>query len=93
MDYKQFRKSLCTELGREPRDIDALVEGLSIILRESCAELDTIAIPAFGNFVASKHDEEISVDLSTGKRMLMPPEISVEFVPGNILRNHLKSDE
>lgn len=93
MDYKQFRKSLCAELGREPHDIDSLVEGLSIILRESCAGLDTVAIPAFGNFVARKHDEEISVDLSTGKRMLMPPEISVEFVPGNILRNHLKNDE
>lgn len=89
MDYKQFRKNLAGELGRDARDIDALVQGLSIIIRESCADLDTVAIPAFGNFIPKKHDEEISIDLSTGKRMLMPPEITIDFVPSNILRKQL----
>ena len=68
MDYKQFRKRLCERLGRNSADIDALVEGLSIVLRQSCAELDSVAVPAFRHIrPADKHTEAIVDDLSTGK--------------------------
>ncbi len=82
MDYKRFRKRLCERLGRNSADIDALVEGLSIVLRQSCAELDSVAVPAFRHIrPACKHTEAIVDDLSTGKKMLVPPEISIEFRP------------
>ena len=73
MDYKQFRKRLTELTGRSSADVDALVEGLSIILRDTCSELDSVAIPTFGTFTAVKHNEEVVTDLSTGKRMLLPP--------------------
>ena len=92
MDYKQFRKRLCELTGRQAADVDALTEGLAIILRESCGELDSVAIPTFGTFVPVKHKEEISTDLSTGKRMLMPPEITVEFHPGSMLQKRLRNE-
>lgn len=92
MDYKQFRKRLCELTGRPAGDVDALTEGLAVILRESCSELDSVAIPTFGTFVPVKHKEEISTDLSTGKRMLMPPEITVEFHPGAMLLKRLRNE-
>ena len=85
MDYKQFRHQLCEATGRPAADIDALIEGFSIILREHASEVDSVAIPSFGTFVAEKHREEIVNDLSTGHRMLIPPEITLSFRPGAML--------
>lgn len=92
MDYKQFRKRLSELTGRENSDVDALVEAFSIILRDSCTELDSVAIPTFGTFVPVKHNEEVVTDLSTGKRMLMPPEIVIEFHPGSMLQKRLRNE-
>lgn len=85
MDYKQFRHQLCEATGRSGADIDALIEGFSIILRQHASEVDSVAIPSFGTFVAEKHQEEIVNDLSTGHRMLIPPEIALTFRPGAML--------
>ena len=91
MEYKQFRKRLAESLGRDAKDIDALVEGLAMVIRENASELDTTAIPSFGSFVPEKHDEEIITDLSTGRRMLVPPEVVLRFAPSAVLRKRLLS--
>ena len=93
MDYKQLRKNLSEATGRSLTDIDALTEGLSIVLRRTCSELDSVAIPTFGTFVPVKHNEEIREDLSTGKRMLLPPEITLEFKPAAMFLKRLNSPE
>lgn len=92
MDYKQFRKRLSELTGRTGADVDALVEGLAMVLRDSCAELDSVAIPTFGTFTAVKHKEEVVDDLSTGKRMLLPPEIKIEFHPGGLLQKRMRNE-
>lgn len=89
MEHKQFHKLLCERTGRSSADIEALEEGLAMVIRQSCADLDSVAVPSFGTFRAVKHKEEIVNDLSTGKRMLLPPEISVEFTPSTSLLNHI----
>lgn len=90
MDYKTFRRLLAEKLGHKNADIDSLVEGLAIVLRQSCGDLDSVAIPTFGTFAPKKHDEEVRTDLSTGKKMLVPPEITVEFRPGAMLTKRLR---
>lgn len=92
MDYKQFRKRIAELTGRPADDVDALVEGLAVVLRDSCAELDSVAIPTFGTFVPVKHKEEIVNDLSTGHRMMLPPEIKIEFHPGGLLQKRLRNE-
>lgn len=93
MEHKQFRKLLSDRTGRSVADVDALIEGLSVVVRQCCSELDTVAVPAFGSFVPVKHKEEVVDDLSTGKRMLLPPEITLEFEPSARLRNRLSPAE
>ncbi len=92
MDYKQFRRRLSGLMARPVEDIDALVEGLAVVLRDSCAELDSVAIPTFGTFVPVKHKEEIVSDLSTGRKMLLPPEIKIDFQPGGLLQKRLRNE-
>lgn len=93
MDSKQLRKLLADRMGRSLADIDALTEGLSVVIRQNCSNLDTVAVPTFGSFVPVKHNEEVTRDLSTGKSMLMPPEIVLEFEPAANLVNRLQPTE
>lgn len=89
MDNKQFISRLSKRLGRPQREASALVDALSLILRERCGTLETIAVPSFGNFTPVKTDEYVKEDPATGVTMLYPPKISVTFVPATRLRKSL----
>ena len=53
------------------------------------AEGNSVAIPGFGTFFPEKADEYVKADAS-GRRLLMPPAIIVNFKPIVVLRNRLK---
>ncbi len=89
MDNKNFIAALSNKLARDPKDIAALIEGLAASFRENCGNMDSIAIPGFGTFEPVKEDERVSVDLSTGKRLLLPPQIVLEFHPSSLLHKKL----
>lgn len=92
MDYKSFKKRLSEVTARPEADVDALVDALAVVIREAATDLDSVAVPTFGTFVPVKHNEEVVTDLSTGKRMLVPPEITLEFQPGAMLRKKLRNE-
>lgn len=75
--------------GRDTKEIASLLTALAVAIREGCADMDTVAVPGFGSFEPSKHDEHISTDLSTGRRMLLPPEITVTFNYSALLRKKI----
>ena len=77
------------ELGFQS-DAAALVEGMTLCVRERLSELDSIAIPGFGTFEAKKKDERIVNNPSNGKRMLVPPRVAVGFKVSNVLKSKLK---
>lgn len=89
MDSKQVIISLSKKMGRDSKDISALINGLSAIIKDKCGTLDSIAIPGFGTFEPLKEEEKITTDLSTGKRILLPPQISLQFHPSTILRKKI----
>lgn len=78
-------QALAEKLGRTQSDTETLLSALAGELTKSLSDLKTVAIPGFGSFSAGKENEHIAVDLSTGKRILMPPSIVVEFKPGSRL--------
>jgi DNA-binding protein HU-beta/integration host factor subunit alpha len=89
MDNKSFISTLAKRIGRENKDVTVLVEGLSAIIKEHCGNMESIAVPGFGNFVPQKQDETISIDHSTGKRMLLPPEITLSFTASGKLKKQI----
>lgn len=89
MDTKMLTDSVAKQLGRDPKDISSLLTGLTTVLREKLCDMDTVAIPGFGDFVPVKHLEEVRPDLSTGKLILLPPSITVEFNPSSLLKRKL----
>lgn len=83
---KNFTQELSARIGRDKKSTQALLEGLQKSLVQYCGEEESVAVPGFGTFVSSKHDERIDRDELTGKTMLLPPEIAIEFQPASKLR-------
>lgn len=90
MEHKEFIIKLQQRLGKERSDVEQMLDGVCRIIVERCAQMDTIVIPGLGAFEARKKMERISVNPTTGKRMLIPPKITLVFKPNSAVKNRLK---
>ncbi|MDE6190610.1 MAG: HU family DNA-binding protein [Muribaculum sp.] len=90
MENKALLHSLSTAMGRDIKDVTALLDTLGAVMKERLSDMDTIAIPGFGEFEPVKEDEHIDTDPTTGERMLIPPSISVKFKPSSLLKRKIK---
>jgi nucleoid DNA-binding protein len=80
---------MAQRLNLENSTAEKLLEGFVGIIGEECRNLNRIAIPGFGSFQGEKRDEKVVKDLSTGRRLLLPPTIELEFIPGGRLKNEV----
>ena len=92
MDTKQLIKSLAERLDIDEKKSAKLLGAFSDVVTTSVLDGDAAAIPSFGSFDAVKADEEVVTDYVSGKRMLLPPQISLVFTPAAMLRKKLFSD-
>ena len=86
MNNKQLIKELSKRLNRDEKDVNSLLSGFTNVLKDSLSKLDIIAIPGFGEFEALKKEEYISVDNASGKRVLNPPCIEINFNASSLLK-------
>ena len=89
MQHKELVDTLSKSLGRSKSDINKLIEALSNVITERCSELDSISVPRFGTFEAVKHNETIEKDEESGKRILLPPRVEIQFTTSNVLKKRL----
>lgn len=92
MDSKTFLSRLARQMDCDTKCAGELMAAFASVIRERAAELDTVTMPGFGNFVAVKKAERIETDPATGRQMLMPPNISVEFMAGPTLKKCLQHE-
>lgn len=92
MDNKQFNSKLSKRISLDYKETSSLIQAVASTMAELMSEGDKIAIPGFGTFSVNKLNEEISVDLTTGKRLLLPPKIVVEFTPSALMVRRLDRD-
>lgn len=90
MDNKSLVTELAKRIDKNPKEVSFLIEGFISVLKDKCDDMDSIAIPGFGTFESKKKFERIVVNPSTGKRMLIPPKISLTFKPSAILKSKLR---
>ncbi len=90
MDNKALTEILAKRLNRKPEDIEKLLEAFIATVKNRCGELDSVAIPGFGTFEAKKRLERVSINPATGKRMLIPPKVTLSFKPSALLKNKLR---
>lgn len=89
---KSFATELGARIGRDKKSTEALLEAVGQSLMQMCGDLKSVAVPGFGTFVPEKHEEKISRDLSTGRTMLLPPEVVLNFTPASKLRKIAEKD-
>ncbi len=86
MDSKTFISQVAKIMGADYKEAARLTGSFAQVLRERASGLDSIAMPGFGNFVATKKPERVQTDRATGRKMLLPPQLLVEFVPSSALK-------
>ncbi len=87
MESKQLVNILAKRLNLEVSTAEKLLEGFVEVIGEECRNLNRVALPSLGSFQGVKRDETVVRDLSTGKRLLLPPAIEMSFIPGGRLKN------
>ena len=86
METKGVIEELSKRLDRKSTDVSSLIDGFVSIIKEKCGNLDSIAIPGFGNFIPVKNvdevlnialcrEEKISVLHSAGDGIYITPEV------------------
>ncbi len=88
MDQKKIISALSVKLGREENDVSELLSGLISVVKTNLENLNTIAIPGFGQLVSTKEDERVGFD-EENKRMLYPPRIVVGFEASRVLSSKI----
>lgn len=87
MDSKTLLNDIAVIIGRDKQDVVTLLNAFVGVLRKYCSVGNSIAVPGFGTYEVVKTDEEISTDQNSGKRLLLPPHISLNFRPSALLRS------
>ncbi|MDE6380300.1 MAG: HU family DNA-binding protein [Muribaculaceae bacterium] len=77
--------------GRE--ETSEMVASLCQVLTETALDGDSVTFPGFGSFETRKRIERIALHPSTGKRMLIPPKITLSFKPSTLLKQKVRNHE
>ena len=89
MESKDFVVKLLKKMNRDSKDVSIMLDALSQVFKDNLLNLDSIAIPGFGEFITQKENEIITTNHSTGKRILLPPQITISFKASTILKKKL----
>ena len=90
MDTKTLVGILSDNLGREPEDVSILIRSISDILAAAVKQGDMVAVPGFGTFEPKMREERVATHPSTGKKILVPPKLSMVFKPSAILKQRVR---
>lgn len=90
MDNKTFIDNLSSQTGHSKDEIASLIASLGSIISEALQNGDVIAVPTLGNFEPKMKQERMSVHPSSGKRLLVPPKLSIAFKPSSLLKQKIR---
>ena len=89
MDNKKFLEELSLRLDISLSSVSMLTEALSLEFAKYASDLDSIVVPGFGVFEPKLREERISVHPASGKRLLVPPRISLSFKTSPVLKQKI----
>ena len=90
MNNKEFIAELSSSMGMNAKDTQKMmndfIEELSCCFDES----KDVALHGFGVFELKNRKERIIMNPSSGKKMLVPPKLSLSFKLSETLKNKIK---
>ena len=91
MDNKSFIEELSRRLDISRDTVSMLIESLSDTMGRNASEMDGLAVPNFGVFEPRMRQERIGVHPATGKKLLVPPRISLVFKCSPALKQRINN--
>ncbi|MDE5840750.1 MAG: HU family DNA-binding protein [Muribaculaceae bacterium] len=93
MDHKTFIETLSQRVNAGKDETTEMVASFCEVLTDTSLDGDSITFPGFGSFEPRKREERIALHPSTGKRMLIPPKITLTFRPSSLLKQKVRNYE
>lgn len=93
MDNRTFIDVLSQRINAGKEETSEMVASLCRVLVDNALAGDSVTFPGFGNFEPKKRDERIAIHPSSGKRMLIPPKITLSFRPSTLLKQKVRHHE
>ena len=93
MDHKTFIETLSQRVNAGKDETTEMVASFCEVLTDTALDGDSITFPGFGSFEPRKREERIALHPSTGKRMLIPPKITLTFRPSSLIKQKVRNYE
>ena len=90
MNNKQFLTELSGKCQRSADSAARQVENLIGVMEKLWQDGDSVSLSGFGVLEVKKKNERVSVNPSTGVRMLVPPKLVLTYKPSSLLKEKLK---
>lgn len=91
MDNKTFIEELSRRLDLSRETVGNLIDTFSNTLGKCASEMEGLAVPNFGVFEPRKRPERIALHPASGKRLLVPPRISLVFKTSPALKQKINN--
>ncbi len=93
MDNKTLIELLSKRLDISTETTTQLIDGLAGSLGDCLEEADSVVVAGFGTFEPRKRMERVALHPATGKRLLVPPKIVVNFRSSQNLKQRINNGE
>ena len=93
MNNREFIEELSAKLQLDTKETQRIVNSMVDSMATLRDEGNEIGVAGFGTFEVKKKNERIIVHPSTGKKMLVPPKLALNFKQSNILKSQVKEKE
>lgn len=93
MEHKTFLDILSRRVNAGKEETGEMIASLCQVLSDTALEGDSVTFPGFGTFEPRKRLERIALHPSSGKRMLIPPKITLTFRPSTLLKQKVRNHE
>lgn len=93
MDYKSFLDALHKRINAGKDETSEMISALNKVIAEVALDGDSANLPGFGCFEPRKRLERVAVHPGNGKKMLIPPKITLTFRPSNLLKQKIRDNE
>ena len=91
MNNKDFITLLGQKTGYTQADTQRLVDSVITEMTTRFDDGSSVSIPSFGLFEVKKRMERVAVNPSTGRKMLVPPRLVLNFRPVAAVKDVLKN--
>ncbi|PTL32604.1 HU family DNA-binding protein [Prevotella sp. oral taxon 376] len=93
MNNKEFIAELSQRSGYTQADTQKLISTIIDEMGRNFDEGNSVSFSHFGTFEVRKRLERMVINPSTGKRMLVPPKLVLNFKPNIYIKDKLKNKE